>query len=250
VRLIHRPILLDYALALICVSVALLLTMMIMPLVQIVSFSFFFAAVAVSAWYGGFGPGVFATALATLAGDYFLMPPTHTFGSLAPNDAVRIVLFAFGSILIAVLMEVRKRSAEAIRQEREWLRVVLASISDGVIATDTNGHVTFMNHVAQDLTGWSQREVEGKPLTGFFKIIDEKTRDPLSNPVTQVIVSGKVVITSSATLLVSKSGSEIPITNSSAPIRNDRDRLIGVVLIFREDIERHMTESSTPASTL
>ncbi len=248
--MLRRPILVAYLIALICVSVALLLTMLCMPLLQIISFSFFFAAVTVSAWYGGLGPGLFATALSTLASDYFLLPPLHSLGSLAPDDAVRVGLFALAAILISVLMEMRKRSAEAIRQQREWLRVVLASISEGVIATDTNGHVSFLNPVARTLTGWSQEEVQGKPLSNFFKIIDERTREPEPSPVTRVIVVGNVVKPANPILLVSKNGSETQINGSASPIRNDRGKLIGVVLIFHKVGENQIAETSSPAPAI
>jgi PAS domain S-box-containing protein len=245
-----RSVLFNYLLAVIAVAAALIGSMELMPILQGLSFSLFFAAVMVSAWYGGLGPGLLATALATAASAYFFLPPTDSFAILAIGDIVRLGIFALVAALINTLTEARRRAEQATREQREWLRVVLRSIADAVIATDTNGYVTFMNRAAQDRTGWKQEEVIGKPLTDFFKIIDAKTREPLPSPATHVIVTGKVVSAPGSTVLIAKDGSETPIVSSGAPIRDDEDKLKGVVLIFRDRTEDTLAETSNPAAAI
>src|ERR687889_2932276 len=81
------------------------------------------------------------------------------------------------SILLA-----RDRAEEALRKQSEWLRLTLASIGDAVISTDAEGRVTFMNGVAEALTGWPQAEALSRPLHEVFRIVNERTRQPAENP--------------------------------------------------------------------
>ena len=112
---------------------------------------------------------------------------------------------------------IRQRTAELVaanatlNEQRELFRTTLASIGDAVIATDTTGHVTFFNPVAEALTGWSQAEAKGKPLTDVFRIINEMTRRPADNPALRALRDGKVVGLANHTVLVQKSGRELPI---------------------------------------
>jgi PAS domain S-box-containing protein len=135
----------------------------------------------------------------------------------------------------------RKQSEENIRNQREWLHVTLSSIGDAVIATDTQGYVTFMNSVSESLTGWRQAEATAKPLGEVFKIINAHTRQPADNPVARVLREGKVVGLANHTRLIARDGTEIPIDDSAAPIRNNGE-LVGVVLVFRDVAERIRAE--------
>lgn len=134
------------------------------------------------------------------------------------------------------------RDITAVKAEQERSRVTLASIGDAVIATDTKGRVTFMNSVAETLTGWRLQEAGGQPLEAVFKILKEDTRRPVDSPVTEVLRDGRVVELANHTLLVSKEGKEWPIDDSAAPIRDPRNNLIGVVLVFRDVSSRRETE--------
>ena len=124
-----------------------------------------------------------------------------------------------------------------LQDQWEWLRVTLASIGDAVIATDPQGAVTFLNRVAQSLTGWSQEEAVGRPLESVFPVIDEATRMPVEHPVAKVIRAGTVVGLGNHTVLLARDGTEKPIDNSAAPIRTSEGRTLGVVLIFRDVTE-------------
>ncbi|MEO7244969.1 MAG: ATP-binding protein [Rubrivivax sp.] len=137
----------------------------------------------------------------------------------------------------------RRRAAEAqLQAYGERLRVTLASIGDAVIATDAAGRVILMNAVAQGLTGWTEDEATGRPLGEVFVIIQEGSRLPVENPVVKVLREGNIVALANHTVLIARDGSERPIDDSGAPIRDADGRLIGVVLVFRDFTERRGLE--------
>jgi len=128
------------------------------------------------------------------------------------------------------------RALRRDRERRAWrfLATTLQSIGDAVIATDTAGSVTFMNGVAERLTGWSEAEARGRPLSEVFRIISEQTRQVVESPVTKVLREGRVVGLANHTLLLTKQGAELPIDDSGAPIRDESGVIYGVVLVFRD----------------
>jgi PAS domain S-box-containing protein len=136
----------------------------------------------------------------------------------------------------------QRRAEAALHEQREWLRITLTSIGDGVIATDAAGCVTFLNPVAQNLTGWKSEEAEGQHLTKVFSIIDEQTRAPLDNPGLRAMKEGTIVGLTSHTILIAKDGTERAIDDSGAPIRDAHGKLIGAVLIFRDITEQRRLE--------
>jgi PAS domain S-box-containing protein len=135
-----------------------------------------------------------------------------------------------------------KHDAEALHEQREWLRVTLSSIGDAVITTDTKGLITYLNPVAVSLTGWTQEEAAGAPLELVFKIINEETRQPVENPATRALREGLVIGLANHTLLVSKHGTESAIDDSAAPIRKANGEIAGVVLVFRDVTDRRRAE--------
>lgn len=127
----------------------------------------------------------------------------------------------------------------AVRRDREvlawrWLATTLQSIGDAVIATDNEGRVTFLNAVAERLTGWTEGEARGKPLDEVFQIVSESTHETVESPVSKVLREGRVVGLANHTLLRSRNGLEIPIDDSGAPIRDESGLIYGVVLVFRD----------------
>ena len=134
-------------------------------------------------------------------------------------------------------MRVRSELAE----ERERLRVTLSSIGDGVITTDNAGQVTYLNPVAEQLTGWRNSEAVGRPLEEVFKIINEESRQRVENPATKVLREGIVVGLANHTVLITKDGVERSIDDSGAPIRVNSGELSGVVLVFR-DVTKHRAD--------
>jgi PAS domain S-box-containing protein len=142
---------------------------------------------------------------------------------------------------VSDITERRLAEQEAERQG-EWLKTTLASIGDAVIATDRTGAVTFMNRVAERLTGWTQAEAEARPLPEVFRIINEVTRKPVTNPAEKVLQSGAIVGLANHTVLITRDGREHAIDDSAAPIRDPLGAVSGVVLIFRDITERRRLE--------
>lgn len=133
---------------------------------------------------------------------------------------------------------------EALVHEKDLFATTLASIGDGVIMTDAEGRITFMNAVAETLTGWKSHDAEGAALPDVFKILNEHTRNTVENPVDKVLRTGVVVGLANHTLLIRKDGSELPIDDSAAPIRHRDGTLFGVVLVFRDFSEHKNAEGA------
>ena len=142
----------------------------------------------------------------------------------------------------------RKRAESGARQQEEWLQVTLHSIGDGVICTDSHGRVTMMNPIAQLLTGWTQEAAQGQPLATVFPIINEQTRKPVENPVDKVLREGVIVGLANHTILIARDGTERPIDDSAAPIRDESGTILGVVLTFRDVTEQRRAEQELLAS--
>jgi PAS domain S-box-containing protein len=138
----------------------------------------------------------------------------------------------------------RRQAEAAANAEREWLRVTLASIGDAVVATDTARRVTFMNAVAEGLTGWAAAEAVGQPIETVFNIVDSESRAPLENPVARVLREGAVAGLANHTRLLRREGIETPIDDSGAPIRDAQGRLLGAVLVFRDISARQAAEAA------
>jgi PAS domain S-box-containing protein len=130
----------------------------------------------------------------------------------------------------------------AIHQQRELLQVTLASIGDGVITTDRDGNVTFLNPVAEHCTGWTLATAVGRPLATVFNIVNEETRRPVENPATRALREGVVVGLANHSVLIAEDGQERPIDDSAAPIRDANGVVAGVVLVFRDVTERRQHE--------
>ncbi len=143
------------------------------------------------------------------------------------------------SILLA-----RQRAEDALRKQSEWLRITLSSIGDAVISTDAEGRVTFLNGVAEALTGWTQAEAAGRPLSDVFHIVNEHTRLPPENPALRALREGMVVALANHTVLIAKDGTERPIDDSAAPNRDGADAPVGAVLVFRDVTERKRAEQA------
>src|SRR5437879_3704498 len=139
----------------------------------------------------------------------------------------------------------RKRAQEGLEKSEKWFSTTLESVGDAVIATDMNGAVTFMNSVAQSLTGWSQAEATGKAVDLVLNIVNKQTRRPAENPVKKVFREGKVAGLADHTLLLSKNGDEYDIEDSAAPILTDTGEGFGVVLVFRNITEKKRAEDET-----
>lgn len=229
-----------------------------------------FAAVMLAAWYGGIGPGVLAILSGAVAADYFLIHPRNEFSFWQGTHLLQLGLFCVVGAVLAMFSEMlhktrrqaeastadalargrelereiaeRKQAEQAAHEQRECLRVMLSSIGDAVIATDRGGRVTFLNPVAETLTGWRQAEAQGRPLEEVFVIVNESTRQTVENPATRALREGVVVGLANHTTLITRQGAEYNIDDSAAPIRDAQGAVLGVVLIFRDITERRQIE--------
>ena len=145
---------------------------------------------------------------------------------------------ALGLVFLAYFilheMALREGHARQLLEREEWFRVTLTSLGDAVIATDERGHVTFLNPIAEQLTGRPLANSKGKAIQEVFPIFNESTHLPVENPVKKVMELGRVIGLANHTVLQNTDGTMIPIEDSAAPIRDGRGKLIGVVLVFRD----------------
>ncbi|MGR3178957.1 MAG: PAS domain S-box protein [Candidatus Anammoxibacter sp.] len=154
----------------------------------------------------------------------------------------------------------RKELEQALASEKEQLAVTLQSIGDGVVATDNKGNVVMVNKAAQELTGWTQEEASGKPLSEVFHIVNEKTMKVIETPVEKVLETGLIVEIADDTVLIARDGTMRIIADRAAPILDKEDNIIGAVLVFRnvtqskrqeeerQDMQLKMMQSSKLAS--
>lgn len=137
-----------------------------------------------------------------------------------------------------------RRSEEQVRQQREWLRVTLTSIGDAVLATDTAGRITFLNPVAERLTGWRQAEAAGQPVQAVFRIISEGTHIRADDIVARLLRTGALVNLVNDTALVTRDGREIPIEDSAACIMDNAGQIVGVVVVFHDVSEQRRAQAA------
>ncbi|MDM8541489.1 PAS domain S-box protein [Desulfococcaceae bacterium HSG9] len=136
----------------------------------------------------------------------------------------------------------KARIDKELKENRQWLLTTLKSIGEAVIATDSAGNIKFMNPIAEGMTGWPQDEAKGKALTKVFRVINEKTGVAIVNPVEKVFASGKIEALANHSILIAKDGRKIPIDDSAAPILDEKGKISGVVLTFRDINERKQAE--------
>jgi PAS domain S-box-containing protein len=193
-----------------------------------------FGAVAAAVWLGGYRVAIGVALAGYAACHYLFIPPRGHFDLTTTANVVGFVAYLFTSFVIIFFGEAARVAQSKATERREVFRVTLRSIGDAVITTDIEGRVTYVNEVAEALTGWSHDEALGEPLERVFKIVNEVTRAPVENPATRALRQGVVVGLANHTVLIKKDGSECPIDDSAAPIRNEVGDVSGCVLIFRD----------------
>ena len=176
---------------------------------------------------------------------------THTFPHLGPKTMLlnaRHIVRTHGApplMLLAIedIITARRRDEAAWRQQREVLAVTLGSIGDAVLTTDTAGRITFLNPVAEALTGWSLQDALGQPCEAVFRLVHERTRQPLESPVARVLRNGLVLDLAPQTVLLTRDGRDVPVADLSAPIRRGSEQLYGVVVVFRDASDLRQLEA-------
>ena len=128
----------------------------------------------------------------------------------------------------------RSAYAEALFLERERAQVTLNSIGDAVISTDVAGNVTYLNAVAESMTGWSRQDASGRPLREVLRLVDGDSREPALNPLAMAILHNKTVGLSANCLLIRRDGYESAIEDTAAPIRDRGGRVTGAVIVFHD----------------
>ena len=146
---------------------------------------------------------------------------------------------------LATQIELALYKHQADRQlyeQQERLRVTLTSIGDAVIATDVEGHITFINPVAESLTGWNAADAAAQPVTSVFRIINEQTGLPVQDPVACVLRECRTVPLANHTALITRDDRTIPIEDSAAPIMDAAGQVVGVVLVFHDVADKRRAE--------
>ena len=218
-----------------------------------VLFVTYFAAIGFAAWYGGVWLGVLTAIASYVTADYLFVSPRYSLSifSSDPRILSSLVAFLTVSATILVLTEVlnranlrSERNAKSADEQRKLLEVTLGSIGDAVIVTNPARQITFMNGVAETLTGWRLHEVGEMPLERVFQIVNEQTGAEVENPITKVLKTGTVVGLANHTLLIAKDGTRRPIDDSAAPILDEQGSVLGVVLVFRDVTEQRHAQQA------
>jgi PAS domain S-box-containing protein len=136
----------------------------------------------------------------------------------------------------------KSKMERRLRENREWLSVTLKSIGDGVIATDAESRVIFMNYVAQKLTGWEEKEALGRTTAEVFNIVDEKTGEKVEDPVKKVLREEMVAGMGNHTVLISRDGRRFSIDDSGSPIKDEKGNIFGAVMVFKDVTEARKAE--------
>jgi PAS domain S-box-containing protein len=214
-------------------------------------FAFFVMAVAVTAFYNGLGPALLTAFAGAIIGLFIWLLPSHSISDINNMALRNVIVYLLLCVFISVVIELMRRASQraalnavALDQSRKLMATTLGSIGDAVIATDTQRRVTFMNAVAESLTGWARSDAMGKPVEEVFVIVNEQSRQPVESPVARVLRDGNIVSLAGNTALIKKDGAETPIDDSAAPIKDDQGKLSGVVLVFCDISERRKAEDA------
>jgi PAS domain S-box-containing protein len=260
----NRSWLMAYGVAVLTVLAATLLRIALIPLIGSLTVPFitYFPAVLFSSWYGGFRAGLLSLVLSSATAGFFFTYPPRSFWIANSIDQITLVVFLAVGLGMMLLSRSQKRALERADQEaslrrgaefderlqRQRFETTLASIGDGVIATDATGHVSFMNAAAEILTGWKCEEALGKPLGTVFRILNEDTRKAVPPPSLSAMQQSGTYDLPEHAILLNKNGIELPIEDSGVLIRNSEGTTAGAVLTFRDISERRRVEKETESS--
>ena len=159
---------------------------------------------------------------------------------LTVGQTVRRQFMNLASVYRATLEVLAQRHAALVRSEadleeqKEWFRVTMTSIGDGVIVTDRESRVVLLNHEAERMTGWTSGDALRKPLSDVFRVVHEETRAGIEDPVARVFREKIIIGLANHALLLSRTGEEFPIEDSAAPIFDAKKNILGVVMVFHD----------------
>jgi PAS domain S-box-containing protein len=207
-------------------------------------YMFYFVALAVVSVTCDLYPAVVELIGSALLANLLFLAPKHQFTFSAEALLFGGLYLISGSTVVHA-GQAHRRSAKALQEQKDWLNTILTGIGDAVIVADADGLITVMNRVAEELTGWSLNEARGKPIIEVFRILNQETRQPVENPMEKVRRLNKVVGLANHTILVSKSGEEIAIDDSGAPIFALDGTRTGIILVFRDVTEQRKAQKAT-----
>jgi PAS domain S-box-containing protein len=222
----QSPIL-RYGIAFVAVAIALFLTLPISPLIKPTVFPLFFVAVMMSAWYGGLGPGLLATGLSVAAIDYFFIPAA---GILADREALsRLALFVVAALLTSIVTSGWKWTDQALRESELRFRSVTQSATEAIIVADSHGNMIVWNRAAQNMFGYQEAEVMGKPVT---LLMPARYRDAHSKGLERLRATGESKIIGKTVELhgLRKNGQEFPLELSVATWQTRQSTFFGGII--------------------
>lgn len=217
----------------------------------------FLFAVIFTAWYGGLGPSVLSAVLATLCVIAFFLPFPSSQVDTVGSSLAGLGMFLLVNTAIILFAELnrgthrklerevsdRRRAEQSERAQREQLQTTLFSVGDGVIVTDREGKVVSLNPVAENLTGWATSESIGRNLREVFRTLHQDTHRTEEMPVLNV-VSGRVSHKMDQTELITRGGPGRAIEHCTTPMKDDREAISGVVIVFRDITERNRADAA------
>jgi PAS domain S-box-containing protein len=205
-------------------------------------FVMLFGAVAAAVWLGGWQPAVVAALIGYVASEWLFVQPRGGLFLTEPVNLVGFIAYTITCALIIFFGQSARRAQGRANERRELLRVTLRSIGDAVITTDDRNTITYLNEVAENLTGWDFDSAQGKPLESVFNIVNESSGTRVESPAARALREGVVVGLANHTQLIRRDGTRCSIDDSAAPIRDERGRVSGCVLIFRDVSESRELE--------
>jgi two-component system cell cycle sensor histidine kinase/response regulator CckA len=237
---LRNSILYSSVVALGLTAVAVLTTLLIWPNLEPGISIPFLGAVLVAAWLYGRAGG-FVTAALSAAAVLLLFLRSDSPQFRWSGLVLRVALFLAVSCVITWV-------TASWRESRRLFFSTLSGIADAVLATDREGRITFLNPVAETLTGWHRNEARGRPAGTVLKLVDESTRETIENPLTRALRDRVMVAMEDHTILVSRSGAEVPIEHSASPVRDESGEVHGAVLVFRDISKRRQLEEQVAHS--
>ena len=210
--------------------------------------TYFLATIAV-VWYArATGPAVATIVLSSLAAEFTMQSPASE-APFTPSHFVRWTAFAVLAVVVVLFTRALQRARQDAEQlasdygeQRERLEVTLSSIGDAVLVADGNQTVTYLNPVAEHLTGWPLAAAVGRTVADVFRLVHEESGEPVRSPIARSMETGHAVKLERPSRLVGRDGTERSIDDTAAPIRDGHGRIAGAILVFRDVTEQRASE--------
>jgi PAS domain S-box-containing protein len=190
-------------------------------------------SIVCAAMFGGIQVGVVATATSLLL-NFLTLQPAASLRISDPKDLVKGFFFVISGVLVSFIAGSVGALNRKVAIERRRLEVTLSCIGDAVISTDLNGCILFINPAAEEATGWSSAEACGRNSEEVFRIVNRDTGVSVESPIRKALTLGEEVGLAMHTVLLRRDGSQIPVSDSAAPIRDAHGKITGAVMVFRD----------------